>query len=201
MCGQDMPRAGMVMRGSGTRSKLRARGSLDATGFPDPDLFDHLPIRVIALLTSPTLSPQRSAGRAGWISVIFFAHKHGPDHACHPMPGRACRRHVSKGLLASAMATSMRGFRFSIRASHDPGLPPSRPLQWTIDFAPTINRRRMSRCPIYCPAGPCNAWSRKGSRSGPASACRHSNAVAAQGQARPHSRAFVGTHRCPVRRR
>lgn len=54
-CGQVMPRAGMVMLGSGTRSKLRAHGSLDATGFPAPDLFDHLPIQVIALLAPPTL--------------------------------------------------------------------------------------------------------------------------------------------------
>jgi hypothetical protein len=52
-------------------------------------------------------------------------------------------------LLASAIATSMRGFRASIRASHDPGRPPPRPRQWTINIAPTISRRRMSRCPIF----------------------------------------------------
>lgn len=89
-----MPRAGMVMRGSGTRSKLRALGSLDATGFPDPDLFDHLPIRVIALLTSPTLRTPRSADRAGWISVILFAHEHGPDHACHLVGQRDGHKHA-----------------------------------------------------------------------------------------------------------
>lgn len=42
-----MPRAGMVMRGSGTKSKVRARGSLDTTGLPDPDLIDYLPIQEI----------------------------------------------------------------------------------------------------------------------------------------------------------
>ena len=71
------------MRGSGTKSKRRARGSLDATGLPDPDLIDHLPIQVIALLTSPRLRQPRSADRAGRIPVIRLADEHGPDHTRH----------------------------------------------------------------------------------------------------------------------
>ena len=54
-----------------------------------------------------------------------------------------------RSLLASAIATSMRGFLASFRDSQDPGLPPSRPFQRTTDIAPTIRRRRMSRCPIF----------------------------------------------------
>lgn len=78
-----MPRASILMRGAGTRSKLRARSSLHATGFPNPVLFDHLPIWVVILLTSPTFHAPRSADRAGWNSVVLFAHEDGADYVCH----------------------------------------------------------------------------------------------------------------------
>jgi hypothetical protein len=52
-------------------------------------------------------------------------------------------------LLAKAIATSMRGFRASMRDSHEPGLPPSRPRQCTMDIDPAINKRRISGCPIF----------------------------------------------------
>jgi len=49
-----MPRAGMEIRGSGPNHLRRAQaGALASPGFPDPDLIDHLPMRVIAFLTLP----------------------------------------------------------------------------------------------------------------------------------------------------
>lgn len=50
---------------------------------PKPDLVDHLPIRIVFLLTSPTLRPPPSADRAGRIPIVFVAREHRPDHARH----------------------------------------------------------------------------------------------------------------------
>lgn len=47
-CGRDMPRAGMVIRGLDSKSVERARSSLRSTGLPNPDLFDHLPMRFMS---------------------------------------------------------------------------------------------------------------------------------------------------------
>ncbi len=51
--------------------------------------------------------------------------------------------------LAIATATSTRGFRTIIRASHEPFGAPLRVAHRTTATAPTINSRRMSRCPIF----------------------------------------------------
>ena len=56
---------------------------------------------------------------------------------------------ILASLLARAMAVSMRDLHASIRASHDPGFPPFRPLQWMIDIAPLISNLRISRGPIF----------------------------------------------------
>jgi hypothetical protein len=47
------PLAGMVMRGPGPHLQERARDSEKVSGLPDPDRFDHLPIRI---MTSSQLS-------------------------------------------------------------------------------------------------------------------------------------------------
>jgi len=47
-CGHDMPRAGMVIRGLDSKSVERAKSSLRTTGLPNPDLFDHLPMRIMS---------------------------------------------------------------------------------------------------------------------------------------------------------
>ena len=47
-CGHDMPRAGMVIRGLASISVERAANSLRATGLANPDLFDHLPMRIMS---------------------------------------------------------------------------------------------------------------------------------------------------------
>lgn len=47
-CGHDMPRAGMVIRGLDSISVQRAEGSLRTTGLSNPDLFDHLPMRIMS---------------------------------------------------------------------------------------------------------------------------------------------------------
>ena len=52
---------------------------------------------------------------------------------------------ILASLLARAMAVSIRDLHASIRASHDPGFPPFRPLQWMIDIAPLINNLRISQ--------------------------------------------------------
>jgi hypothetical protein len=41
------PLAGMVMRGLGQNLQQRARSSEKVSGFPDPDRFDHLSIRIM----------------------------------------------------------------------------------------------------------------------------------------------------------
>src|SRR5262245_39626745 len=43
----------------------------------------------------------------------------------------------------------MRGFWANIRASPDPSAAPLRAAHRITDMAPMINRRRMSRCPIF----------------------------------------------------
>jgi hypothetical protein len=48
------PRAGMVICGSGPNLNYEHAGSEPLAGFPDPDLFDHLPIQVIAFSHSFT---------------------------------------------------------------------------------------------------------------------------------------------------
>ena len=66
-----MPRAGMEMRGSGPNHSRRALDvAVDSPGFPDPDLFDHLPMQVFAFLTphTPGLSPERGVLRGQAIS-------------------------------------------------------------------------------------------------------------------------------------
>ena len=50
---------------------------------------------------------------------------------------------------ASATATSIRGLRASIRASHEPAGAPRRTALRTTAMAPMINSRLMSRCPIF----------------------------------------------------
>lgn len=52
-------------------------------------------------------------------------------------------------LPAKAMATSMRGFRDNMRASHVPSAAPFREAQFTTAIAPVTRRRRISRCPIF----------------------------------------------------
>ena len=52
-------------------------------------------------------------------------------------------------LLASATATSFRGLRASMRASHEPSGAPRRTACWMTDIAPTTNRRLRSRWPIF----------------------------------------------------
>ena len=47
-------------------------------------------------------------------------------------------------LFASAIATSMRGFLASIRASQDPSAIVLRPIQFSRDIAPMISSRRIS---------------------------------------------------------
>jgi len=52
-------------------------------------------------------------------------------------------------LPAKAMATSMRGFRDNMRASHVPSAAPFREAQFTTAIAPVTRRRRISRWPIF----------------------------------------------------
>jgi hypothetical protein len=55
-------------------------------------------------------------------------------------------------LLARAMATSMRGLRASMRASHEPG-ELRRPFQVTTDIAPTISNFRGPPQSLFAAAG------------------------------------------------
>jgi hypothetical protein len=52
-------------------------------------------------------------------------------------------------LLASAIATSLRGLRASMRSCQVPSGAPFRQAQRTMVIAPMIRSRRMSRCPIF----------------------------------------------------
>ena len=52
-------------------------------------------------------------------------------------------------LLASAMADTIRGLRASLRCSQLPSGPPFREAERMTAIAPVINRRRMSRWPIF----------------------------------------------------
>ena len=52
-------------------------------------------------------------------------------------------------LLASAIATSIRGFLAIIRANHEPSGTPFWEAHLTTAMAPRMRRRRMSRCPIF----------------------------------------------------
>ena len=47
-------------------------------------------------------------------------------------------------LFANAIATSMRGFLVSMRASHDPLVTVLRPIQFNRDIAPMMSKRRIS---------------------------------------------------------
>jgi len=53
------PLAGMVMRGPGPNLQQRARSSENVSGLPDPDRFDHLPIRIMpsSQLGGPVVCP------------------------------------------------------------------------------------------------------------------------------------------------
>ena len=48
------PLAGMAMRGPGPNRKSELWRSMNPSGFPDPDLVDHVPLLFIDLLTPPT---------------------------------------------------------------------------------------------------------------------------------------------------
>jgi hypothetical protein len=52
------PRAGMVISGSGPDLKNELSGSQQPAGFPDPDLFDHAPIQVVAF-SHPSVTGSR----------------------------------------------------------------------------------------------------------------------------------------------
>lgn len=54
-----------------------------------------------------------------------------------------------RSLFANAIATSIRGFLSSIRASQEPGRIVLRPSQFNRVIAPMIKRRRMSACPAF----------------------------------------------------
>jgi hypothetical protein len=53
------PLAGMVMRGSGPNLQERVQDSENVSGLPDPDRFDHLPIRIMpsSQLGDPDVRP------------------------------------------------------------------------------------------------------------------------------------------------
>lgn len=67
------------------------------------------------------------------------------------MPPRAISAQAVRAiLLASATATSIRGFLANMRANQDPsGAPPRRTAARTTDMAPMMSRRLISRCPIF----------------------------------------------------
>ena len=52
-------------------------------------------------------------------------------------------------LLASAIAATLRGLRWRIECSQDPGVVPLRVAHRMTDIAPIISSRRISRCPIF----------------------------------------------------
>ena len=52
-------------------------------------------------------------------------------------------------LLANAIATSIFGYRSSMRPSQDPGGTGFRPIQFSRDIAPINSKRRMSDCPAF----------------------------------------------------
>ncbi len=58
---------------------------MSGPGFPDPDLIDHLPIRVIVLLTSTRLQLETVVLADGALRnpVFFVADQHRPDHPRH----------------------------------------------------------------------------------------------------------------------
>ena len=74
----------MEIRGSGPNQLRRAQvGALASSGFPDPDLIDHLPMQVIAFLKIPG-----GALRQGSISphhhrppIFLIFRQHGPKTA------------------------------------------------------------------------------------------------------------------------
>ncbi len=131
-----MPLAVLAKRGSGPKSRMRAFRSSRLPDYPKPDLIDHLSIRIVFLLTSPTLLLSPSAYCAGRISIALVPREHPPGHVCHLVG--ACSR-----------ATSMRGLRASKRLSRDPGRPPSRLSHCTTDIAMIISKCWMSRWPIF----------------------------------------------------
>jgi len=108
------------------------------TGFAEPDRVDHFPLLSGDLLTSPVC---RSC-------VLRYAGTLTGPRKSSP---RVIIAQIARAiLLASAVATTRRGFFSSMRASHgSAGVPPLRIAQLTIAMAPQISNRRISRCPIF----------------------------------------------------
>ena len=130
----------MVICGAGPNLLPDLCGPKGLAGFPGPDLFDHSALAGRRLLASP--SPASGHG---------FLRKR---HAAMTRPGsRYSSPVVSMAqiaraiLLAKANATSMRGLRAIIRASHDPSGMDLRPSQFSRDNAPMTKSARLSVWP------------------------------------------------------
>jgi hypothetical protein len=129
------PLAGMVIRGAGPNLILEFMHSRPHTGFPDPDLFDHFPIQIIAFLSPLPTSALREFVDQAAVAVAGFRKSSFLVSIAQIM--RAI-------LLANVIATSIPGLRALSRASHDSWAIVFRPNQFRRDIAPIINNRRIS---------------------------------------------------------
>lgn len=109
----------------GSRTKLRACWLFARPWLVDPHLLDHVPIRLVAVLTSPIADCSfrwYSAHHHRRFPVVLLICDHRPD----------CSRHI-----------------VGKSDSHDPGSPPPRPFHVTTNIAPMMsNRRIVNRRPI-----------------------------------------------------
>ena len=129
----------MVMRRDGLKSNTRTYSPLNSYGFPAPYLSDQSPMLFVDRLTRPwyqgeALREPRLRHHLR-ISIILLLRQHGQ------MP-RAI-------LLASVIATSIFGLRFSIVSSQLPLRTPNRVAAVITDIAPVISRLQISFWPIF----------------------------------------------------
>jgi hypothetical protein len=157
----------MGVRGPAPYQDCVLRSTVTLSGFACPVSSTVLPY--LPSSSTPSTTSHSNRLRCGYSgsSVNFVVREQRPNSSRH--------------LFASAVITSMRGFRASMRANHDPG-GGSRRLVWrTSAAAPMMSRRRMSARPswmwlrasacrrwIVAPAGPTRSSPRRSASSGAA---------------------------------
>ncbi len=80
-----------------SKSMGRALALVESTGFPNPDLFDLVPIRIVAfsrpLHPRPLAALRSCSCGLGWNSIIFAFCQHGPHCARHLLGQRDRHEH------------------------------------------------------------------------------------------------------------